>query len=81
MTYTDDHHEVAKILKDFDERLSNLEEKSRTSTNPNLLRTEAEQVDIGDRVEDVTTKDLDTARYGDMTDTGGYQTATWGTYA
>lgn len=84
MTYTDDNHQVARILKDFDERLSNLEEKSRSSTNPNLLRTLYDRVEVADGVITITEADLTTARWNwnaepGETD-GGWQTATWGTY-
>lgn len=76
MTITDDNHDVARIIKDLAERVSDIERSGGGQTTPNLLRTESDRVTVGDSLNSVVVTDLTTATW----DNPGWRTATWGSY-
>lgn len=77
MTITDDDHDVARIIKDLEERIADLERSGGGQTTPNLLRTESDRVTVGDTLNSVNAITLATATW----DNKGWRTATWGSYA
>lgn len=78
MTITDDDHDVARIIKELERRISDLEEQSRSSRNPNILVTESDRILIGDRVDAVRVRQVGTMEWG--SDTSGWTTDAWGSY-
>lgn len=76
MTITDDNHDIARIIKDIEARVSDLERSGGGQTTPNLLRTEDDRVTVGDSLVSVNQIDLSTATW----DNKGWRTATWGSY-
>lgn len=78
MTITDDDHEAARIIKDLEERVSDLEETSRDTVTPNLLVGLSDTATVDDGVTRVDASTVGTLRWGD--DTTGWNTSAWGQY-
>lgn len=79
MVLTDDDHEAARIIKELEQRVADLEEQSRSTPKPNFLITEREQIGVGDRIGEVTVHELTTAMWDDE-EGGGWDTGTWSDY-
>lgn len=77
MKLTDDNHKVARLIKDLEQRVSDLEEASRETSRANPLVTVYDTVGVGDRFAGMTTHDLGTA--GTWNETG-WNTSAWGSY-
>lgn len=73
MPLNDDQHRVARRIKDLEQRLSDLEQQSRSTDTPNMLLTLEDSVGLGDGVESVRQHDLQPARWGET----GWATSTW----
>lgn len=80
MTKTDPNHRIAAIIKDLEERIANLEEQDRSTSTPNLLRTQRASVVVNDGQTTTTTHSLSAATYQQINETGGWGTSTWGSY-
>ena len=77
MTLTDDANEVGRIIKDIERRVSDLEEASRETESPQLLRTIDDSVLVSDSVAESDQITLEALTWkGDR----GWRTATWGSY-
>ena len=76
MTLNDDEHEVARIIREHEQRLSDLEEESRSAPTPNLLVTVSDTVGVGDRLAAVTQRTMTTGQWN----TTGWRTSSWGNY-
>lgn len=76
MTRRNDNHRVAKIIKGLEQRIADLEEKDRTESTPNLLRSLTDRVTVTDTISNVREKQLDTAQWNN--DDDGWRTSTWG---
>ena len=76
MVLTDDNHEAARIIKDLEERVSNIEEASRSETTPGLLRTTTDRLTLADRVDDVRSIELQSGTWGNR----GWKTSMWDGY-
>lgn len=74
MTLTDDNHRTARLIKDIEQRVSDLEQRSRSSETPNILITTADRAGTADRVDTVRSQDLVRATWGGR----GWRTSTWG---
>lgn len=74
MTLTDDDHRTARLIKDIEQRVSDLEQRSRSTETPNILITVTGQVGSDDRVDSVRSQDLARATWGGR----GWRTSTWG---
>lgn len=82
MSRRNENHRVARIIKQLEERISDLEEKDRSTTTPTLLRTVTDGLVCGEGTITVTSKSLSTARWSSPStsddDDSGWRTATWG---
>lgn len=81
MTLLDEDQRVAAIIKDLEDRISDLEEASRSSTTPNPLITERDRVVVGDRVASVSSSTVETLEWNDdpsVATAGGWGRAGWG---
>lgn len=78
MNITDDDHKVARIIKDLEERISDLEETSRDRDSANPLITVYDGLGVGDRLAAVDTHGLETGEWNAAG--SGWQTSTWGSY-
>lgn len=76
MTLNDDNHRVAKIIKDLEERVSDLEEASRDRGETNPLITVYDRLGIGDTVA-FNSHDLQARG---TWDNPGWDTAGWEAY-
>lgn len=76
MKITDDNHKVSRIIKDLEERISDLEETSRDRDSANPLITVYDGIGVGDRVDGVQEHTLEAGTW----DNKGWRTATWGSY-
>lgn len=76
MPINDDDHRVAKIIKDLEERVSDLEGTSRDRRQTNPLVTVYDSLGLGDRVA-FNSHDLEARG---TWNNPGYQTAGWGSY-
>ncbi|WP_331232704.1 hypothetical protein [Natronorarus salvus] len=79
MPLKDDDHRAARIIKDLDQRLSDLEEESRSDTTPNVLLNYDDELGVEDGAESVRIRDVDPLLMNDE-DTG-YRISAWGSYA
>lgn len=78
MTLTDDNHEAARIIKDLEQRVTDLEETSRETVTPNLLIGVTDTATVGDSVTRVAATTVDTLLWNDSA--GGWNTSSWGQY-
>lgn len=69
-----DNEEVAKIIKDLEQRISDLEESNKGTDSTNPLLSLDDEVAVGDSVDSVVSHDFDTARWGER----GWGISTWG---
>lgn len=76
MSLIDENHDVARIIKDLEERVTDLERSGGSKSTPNLLRSESDRAIVQDTAPTVTSIDLATAGWGN----DGWRTATWGRY-
>lgn len=76
MTLTDDEHKAARIIRELERRISDLEEESRSAPTPNLLVTVSETVGVGDRLDAVTEREMTTGQWNAT----GWRTSSWGSY-
>jgi hypothetical protein len=73
MPLNDDNHQAARRVKDLEERVSDLEQQSRSTETPNILTTLYDEVGLGDSVEDVQTHHMETGRWGET----GWAVSSW----
>lgn len=73
MPLHDDDHRVARRLKDIERRLSNVEQRSQSNSNPNILVTVEDSVGATDSVDSVEVMSLETGAWGNT----GWGTSTW----
>lgn len=78
MTRNDGNHTVAQYVKKLEERVTNLEEQDRTTSTPNLLRTQRDRVIASDADTTVTPIELTAGEWDNVDTTGGWGTSTWG---
>lgn len=76
MALIDENHDVARIIKDLEERVTDLERSGGSQSTPNLLRSETDRATVKDVYPTVTTTDLATGEW----DGDGWRTSTWGSY-
>lgn len=76
MTISDGNHEVAKIIKDLEERIADLEEGGDDDSTPQPIRTYYESVLVADSIAAITETQLDVAYWGD--ENSGWSTSSWG---
>ncbi|ELY91479.1 hypothetical protein C484_10641 [Natrialba taiwanensis DSM 12281] len=76
MPLNDDNHRATRKIKDLDERVSNLEQKSRSTETPTFLVTLSDQLGIGDRIDSVDELTMTTGQW----DNTGWRTSSWGSY-
>lgn len=77
MRLNDDDHKVAKIIKDLEERVADLEETNRSGGASNPLVTVTDTVGVGDSV---TFNSHDVSARGTWGG-DGWSTAGWGSYS
>lgn len=75
MTLHDDNHNVAKIIKDLEDRIANLEQEDRDDSVPKVLRKVTDSITVGDSVQSVHTATLEGATWDSST--SGWDTSTW----
>lgn len=80
MTRNDTTHQVAEIIKNLEERIANLEEQDRSTTTPNLLRTQRDRVVVSDAATTVSSQELHTAHWRPINERPGWASSTWGAY-
>lgn len=73
MTITDDDHDIARIIKDLEQRVADLERSGGGQTTPNLLRTESDRVTVGDSLDSINARNVETGLW----DSTGWDTSTW----
>lgn len=79
MPLKDEQHKLARIVKDLDRRLSNIEETSRTAPTPNLLTSVNDTVAVDDSVATVRSKAVEPLLWGGgPADDRGWGTSSWG---
>ena len=78
MPLSDDNHQVAEIVKDHDERLTDLEEESRSDDVPNQILSANETIAFGDDVDGVRQRDIEPAKWGDGEGATGWGISSWG---
>lgn len=77
MKIRDDNHKTARIIRDHEQRLSDLEETSPSTGSANPLITIRDRLTVGDRIASVVQHDVKaTGSWGNP----GYRTSSWGSY-
>lgn len=74
MSINDENHRVAKIIKDLENRVSDLEETNRTDSSSNPLVTVEDDVVVGDSVDSIQSHDIVAGEWGQT----GWAVSTWG---
>lgn len=69
MPLKDDDHETARIIKDLERRIADLEEQLRSDSTPNILVRVVDEIAVGDSVTSVRRRTTGTLQY-DNPDTG-----------
>lgn len=75
MTIQDDYHETARILREHERRLNDIEEASRGTVTPNYLVTLTDGVTVGDSVTRVAANTVTDAAWDD--DAAGWDEGAW----
>lgn len=78
MSITNDDHEAARIIKDLEDRVSDLEETSRETVTPNLLITVDDTATVDDAVSEVRSPSVESLLWN--SDATGWNTSSWGQY-
>lgn len=75
MTLNDDYHETARILREHERRLNDIEEASRGTVTPNYLVTITDGVTVDDEVARVTANTVEAAAWDD--ESSGWDEGAW----
>lgn len=78
MPLKDDNHKVARVIKDMEQRISDLEEESRSDTTPNRIRSAEERIGVSEQVVSMRLRQIEPARWSEGS---GWRTNSWGSYA
>lgn len=81
MPIKDDDHETARIIKDLEQRIADLEEQLRSDSTPNILISTTDQFAVSDSVRNVRERTVgDLTWSADHTGSTGWMTDAWGQY-
>lgn len=82
MPIKDDDHETARIIKDLEQRIADLEEQLRSDSTPNILISTTDQCAVSDSVRNVRERTINDLEWNaDHTGSTGWNTDSWGQYA
>lgn len=82
MPLKDDNHETARIIKDLERRIADLEEQLRSDSTPNILTSVSDETAVDDNVSSVRERTIGDLEWNaDHTGSTGWNTDAWGQYA